>query len=127
LETWMDECENGAERDGLVGSSGRVERAGKGTRGKAEGRKGGSEGSKRERRARAERKRESLCGRMPGDCPRDRASTRADVTTKDAIDENLKCGKEGAGGTRVVVVGGGNRSGEREGGGTGKARWSLQR
>jgi hypothetical protein len=56
----MDECENGAERDGLVGSSGRVERAGKATRGKAEGRKGGSEGRKRERRARVERKRESL-------------------------------------------------------------------
>jgi hypothetical protein len=85
----MDECENGAETDGLVGSSGRVERAGKGTRGKAEGRKGGSEGRKRERRARAERKRESLCGWMPGDCARDRPSTRADVTAKDAIDENL--------------------------------------
>lgn len=63
---------------------------------------------------------------MPGDCARDRASTRADATAKDARDENLKCGKEGVGGTRVVVVGGGNRSGERDGG-TGKARWSLQR
>jgi hypothetical protein len=49
----MDECENGAERDGLVGSSGRVERAGKGTRGKAEGRKGGRERREEEGEARS--------------------------------------------------------------------------
>jgi hypothetical protein len=45
----MDECENGAERNGLVGSSGRVARAGKGTRGKAGGRKGGRGRGARER------------------------------------------------------------------------------
>jgi hypothetical protein len=55
----MDECENGAERNGLVGSSGRVARAGKGTRGKAEGRKGGSEGEEEgEARSRREEARE---------------------------------------------------------------------
>jgi hypothetical protein len=122
----MDECENGAERDGLVGSVGRVERAGKGTRGKAEGRKGGRERGEEEGEARASGEEARGCVRADAGrlCTRSRKhksrrnSQRRHREESQVLQRTRGWNKSGSGGWRDPEWG--------EGGGTGKARWSLQ-